>query len=172
MEIILKIVVVAIIAAILYWKTVKLYYYTIGCFRNICSLKDIQDKYKLTINNQVINNLRMSTFGIMYIVVVIPEEIESKHFDEYLQEYCKFLEQSMSVQNLYGLVMTRKEKFIMKSDEEVTNTIFYLKFIPILYKNTFGRFLLFLSLSAISIYLINRFDVAQMLLDLVKLINL
>ena len=155
-----------------YWKTVKLYSYTINCFYNICGIKYIQEKYTITIKGNTINNLRVSTFGTMYLVVVIPEEVESEYFDEYLQTYLTILEQAMVVQNLYGLVKTRKEKYLVTSDQEIKNAIFYIKFVPILYKNTFSRFICYVLVSFLSVFLINHFELIKVVLDIIRLIKI
>lgn len=159
-------------AILFYWKTVKLYYYTINCFTNICETKYIQEKYAITFKGTVINNLRISTFGTMYLAVVIPEEVEQEHFDEYLQGYLTLLEQAMVIQNLYGLVKTKKEKFLIESDDNVRNAVFYIKFIPILYKNTYLRFLYYTSSSLIIYFLINYFDLINVIFNIIKLIKI
>lgn len=156
---------------IFYWKTVKLYNYTINCFENICNTKYVQDKYRLVVNGRVIDNVRISTFGTMYLTVVIPEDVEPEYFDEYLETYLTLLEQAMVSQNLYGLVKTKKEKFLVKSDEDVKNAIFYIKFVPILYKNTYFRFICFVLASLSTIFIVNHFELINIVSNLLKLVK-
>jgi len=78
----------------------------------------------------------------------------------------------MVVQNLYGLVKTRKEKYLVTSDQEIKNAIFYIKFVPILYKNTFSRFICYVLVSFLSVFLINHFELIKVVLDIIRLIKI
>ena len=156
-------VIYLIVINIFYYKAIRLYFYTKSCFKNIIEDERLQNLYQIKIDNKSQQNIRMSIFNIMYIYVIIPENVTSDLHLQYLQDHLRFLEEALSVQNLYGLVKTEKKKYIIPSDNEKGNKsyIYLIKFIPILQGTGFKKFVLFAT-TVIAVFIaLQKFNVYE-----------
>lgn len=141
MKITLVIIIFLLTILPFYYKTIKLYVYTVRCLRMIKNNVFIQGKYKFVENGVVLDNIRMTPFNILYLYVVVPENVEEEMHSTYLVDHLRFLEDTMSVQNLYGLIRSSKQRFITEKEDGDVVSIYLIKFIPIIYKLTFFRFI-------------------------------
>lgn len=155
-----------IIVIIAFYKTIYLYYYTLACFRNIKTDERLQGLYQLVIDKKAIENIRTTIFGIMYLYVVIPQNVPRDLINEYLKEHLRFLEEALSVQSLYGLVRTKKRRFIV-DDSDQKEVIYLIKFIPILNGFTVKRIIFVVSLIAIITAVIFKYNVGNLLIQLI-----
>lgn len=156
--------VIIIIAA--FYKTIYLYHYTLACFRNIKTDERLQGLYQLVIDKKATENIRTTIFGIMYLYVVIPQNVPRDLINEYLKEHLRFLEEALSVQSLYGLVRTKKRRFIV-DDSDQKEVIYLIKFIPILNGFTVKRIIFVVSLIAIITAVIFKYNVGNLLMQLI-----
>ena len=135
--IIATIVIAVILLIILLYKPLYLLYYTISCFRNIVAEPVLQDHYKISIDGNRVNNIRLSWSGTMYLYMIIDKSVDKSEHMSKIQQHLALLEESMAVQSLYGLVISDYELY--ESDEG--HYIYLFKFIPRLQGN-FGLRLL------------------------------
>lgn len=161
-------VIFIILFTVFYYKTIKLYYYTVGCLKNIKDDDFLQGKYMMTIDDIPEENIKMSLFNILYMYVIIPEELKDVKLQmQYLQEHLQRIEDALSVQNLYGLIETKKRKFVTKDDKKI-NLIYLIKFQPIFYNLTIFRFFLFIVSLLVSFFVYNFYFNFDFFLNLVK----
>ena len=118
------------------------------------------------IDKKATENIRITIFGIMYLYVVIPQNVPRDLINEYLKEHLRFLEEALSVQSLYGLVRTKKRRFIV-DDSDQKEVIYLIKFIPILNGFTVKRIILVASLIAIITAVIFKYNVGNLLIQLI-----
>ena len=156
----------AIVVIIAFYKTMYLYHYTLACFRNIKTDERLQGLYQLVIDKKVIENIRTTIFGIMYLYVVIPQNVPRDLINEYLKEHLHFLEEALSVQSLYGLVKTKKRRFVV-DDSDQKETIYLIKFIPVLNGLTIKRVLVTVSIIIIVSLIIIKYNLGDLIMQLI-----
>ena len=156
-------VVVVIVA---FYKTIYLYHYTLACFRNIKTDERLQGLYQLVIDKKAVENIRITIFGIMYLYVVIPQNVPRDLINEYLKEHLQFLEEALSVQSLFGLVRTKKRRFIVE-DSDQKEVIYLIKFIPILNGFTIKRIIFVVTIIALFAVVIFKYNVGNFLMQLI-----
>ena len=159
-------VLAAIIIIVAFYKTIYLYHYTLACFRNIKTDERLQGLYQLVIDKKAIVNSHTTMFGIMYLYGVIPQNVPRDLINEYLKEHLRFLEEALSVQSLYGLVRTKKRRFIV-DDSDQKETIYLIKFIPILNGFTVRRVMFVALMIAIIVFFIFKYNVGNLLIQLI-----
>ena len=155
-----------IVVIIAFYKTMYLYHYTLACFRNIKTDERLQGLYQLVIDKKVIENIRTTIFGIMYLYVVIPQNVPRDLINEYLKEHLHFLEEALSVQSLYGLVKTKKRRFVV-DDSDQKETIYLIKFIPILNGLTIKRIALTIIIIFIILAMVTKYSIGDLLIQLI-----
>ena len=155
-----------IIVIVAFYKTIYLYHYTLACFRNIKTDERLQGLYQLVIDKKATENIRITIFGIMYLYVVIPQNVPRDLINEYLKEHLQFLEEALSVQSLYGLVRTKKRRFIVE-DSDQKEVIYLIKFIPILNGFTIKRIIFVATIIALSAVVIFKYNVGNFLMQLI-----
>ena len=155
-----------IVIIVAFYKTIYLYRYTLACFRNIKTDERLQGLYQLVIDKKAIENIRTTILGIMYLYVVIPQNVPRDLVNEYLKEHLRFIEEALGVQSLYGLVRTKKRRFIV-DDSDQKETIYLIKFIPILNGFTVKRIILVISAIAIITVVIFKYNVGNLLMQLI-----
>lgn len=156
--------VIVILAA--FYKTIYLYHYTLACFRNIKTDERLQGLYQLVIDKKAIENIHTTVLGIMYLYVVIPQNVPRDLVNEYLKEHLRFLEEALSVQSLYGLVRTKKRRFIV-DDSDQKEVIYLIKFIPILNGFTVKRVMFVILMIAIITVVIFKYNIGNLLMQLI-----
>lgn len=162
-------VVYLIIINLFYYKTIRLYFYTKSCFRNIIEDERLQNLYQIKIDNKSQQNIRISIFGIMYIYVIIPENVSQDLYLQYLQDHLKFLEEALSVQNLYGLVKTEKKKYAIPTEDGkgIKNCIYLIKFIPILQGVGFKKFIFFVITIFAAFIIMQKFNIYEIVYNFI-----
>lgn len=155
-----------IVIIVAFYKTIYLYNYTIACFRNIKTDERLQGLYQLSIDKKVIENIRITFLGIMYLYVIIPQNVPRDLINEYLKEHLQFLEEALSVQSLFGLVRTKKRRFIV-DDNDQKESIYLIKFIPILNGFTIKRIIIVVTIITIITMIIFKYNVGNLLIQLV-----
>lgn len=155
-----------IIVIVAFYKTIYLYHYTLACFRNIKTDERLQGLYQLVIDKKATENIRITIFGIMYLYVVIPQNVPRDLINEYLKEHLQFLEEALSVQSLYGLVRTKKRRFIVE-DSDQKEVIYLIKFIPILNGFTIKRIIFVATIIALFAVIIFKYNVGNLLMQLI-----
>lgn len=155
-----------ITVVIAFYKTIYLYHYTLACFRNIKTDERLQGLYQLVIDKKAVENIRTTIFGIMYLYVVIPQNVPRDLINEYLKEHLRFLEEALGVQSLYGLVRTKKRRFIVDGSDQ-KETIYLIKFIPILNGFTVKRVMFVILVIAIIAFFIFKYNVGNLLTQLI-----
>lgn len=139
----IEILVITAFFVILYWKTISLFRYTLQCFDNIIEDETIQKYYKMSVDGSIINNVRKSWIGVMYLYVVVPQDVNKQDYGSYLVQHLRLIDESLQVQNLYGLVRSSYESF-SSVDDGKEQTIFLVKFVPIIYGASVWKFCLLL----------------------------
>ena len=152
-----------IIVIIAFYKTIYLYHYTLACFRNIKTDERLQGLYQLVIDKKATENIRITIFGIMYLYVIVPQNVPRDLINEYLKEHLRFLEEALSVQSLYGLVRTKKRRFIVE-DSDQKEVIYLIKFIPILNGFTIKRIIFVVTIIALFAVIIFKYNVGNLLM--------
>lgn len=155
-----------VIVIIAFYKTIYLYHYTLACFRNIKTDERLQGLYQLVIDKKATENIRITIFGIMYLYVVIPQNVPRDLINEYLKEHLRFLEEALSVQSLYGLVRTKKRRFIIE-DSDQKEVIYLIKFIPILNGFTIKRIIFVATIITLFAVVIFNYNVGNLLMQLI-----
>ena len=102
----------------------------------------------------------------MYLYVVIPQNVPRDLVNEYLKEHLRFLEEALSVQSLYGLVRTKKRRFIV-DDSDQKEVIYLIKFIPILNGFTVKRVMFVILIVAIITVVIFKYNIGNLLMQLI-----
>ena len=149
MMITILIILIAFVA--LFYKPIKLYKYTSDCFTNIVENETIQMRYKMKIDGKDVMNVRKTMFNILYVFVVIPDDVRKNDYMNYIINHLQLIEESLQVQNLYGLVSSSREQFV--SEENGKERVIYLvKFKPIIYGLDLWRIVLFMLSILIAIY--------------------
>lgn len=136
-----------------FWKSIKLYVYTVKCLRNIEREDFIQQRYQVIRDGEKTKNVRMSFWNILYTFAFIPNDVPQELIQEYLQHYLQLIEDSMSAQQLYGLIRTETEQFTLDDDNK-TRVVLY-KFHPVVYRPKAYVLLLWLLAIAASIIIIH-----------------
>lgn len=168
---ILIIIIFLLVFSIFYGKSIYLYYYTVSCLKNIKNSNFLQEKYKMAKNGKIEENIRMTFLNVLYVYVIIPEDVLKNDHTLYLTEHLSYIEESLSVQNLYGLIKTDKIAYIINEKEEENkkkNYIYLIKFIPIIYNNTWKKFLLCCFISSISVVILQKIGMLEVISNLVK----
>ena len=155
-----------IVIIVAFYKTIYLYHYTLACFRNIKTDERLQGLYQLVIDKKPVENIRITIFGIMYLYVVIPQNVPRDLINEYLKEHLQFLEEALGVQSLYGLIKTKKRRFIV-DDSDQKEIIYLIKFIPILNGFTVKRIMLVILTIVIIASVIFKYNVGNLLMQLI-----
>lgn len=155
-----------VVIMIAFYKTIYLYHYTLACFRNIKTDERLQGLYQLVIDKKTVENIRTTIFGIMYLYVVIPQNVPRDLVNEYLKEHLRFLEEALSVQSLYGLVRTKKRRFIVDGSDQ-KEVIYLIKFIPILNGFTVKRVMFVILIIAIITVVIFKYNIGNLLMQLI-----
>lgn len=155
-----------IVVIIAFYKTIYLYHYTLACFRNIKTDERLQGLYQLVIDKKVVENIRITIFGIMYLYVVVPQNVPRDLINEYLKEHLQFMEEALSVQSLFGLVRTKKRRFIVE-DSDQKEVIYLIKFIPILNGFTIKRIIFVAMIIALFAVVILKYNVGNLLMQLI-----
>lgn len=159
-------ILVVVIVIVAFYKTIYLYHYTLACFRNIKTDERLQGLYQLVIDKKAVENIRITIFGIMYLYVVIPQNVPRDLINEYLKEHLQFLEEALSVQSLYGLVRTKKRRFIVE-DSDQKEVIYLIKFVPILNGFTVKRIILVVTIITLIAVIIFKYNVGNFLMQLI-----
>lgn len=149
MVITLLIILVTFVA--LFYKTIKLYKYTSDCFTNIVENETIQMRYKMKIDGQDVKNVRKTMFNVLYVFVVIPDDVRKSDHISYIISHLQLIEESLQVQNLYGLVSSSREQFVSEENGK-ERTIYLIKFKPIIYGLDLWRILVFVLMIIVAIY--------------------
>lgn len=136
---------------LLFYKTIKLYKYTSDCFTNIVENETIQLRYKMKIDGQDVKNVRKTIFNVLYVFVVIPDEVRKTDHMNYIISHLQLIEESLQVQNLYGLVSSSREQFVSEENDK-ERTIYLVKFKPIIYGLDLWRILVFILMIIVAIY--------------------
>ena len=155
-----------IVILVAFYKTIYLYHYTLACFRNIKTDERLQGLYQLVIDKKAIENIHTTVLGIMYLYVVIPQNVPRDLVNEYLKEHLRFLEEALSIQSLYGLVRTKKRRFIV-DDSDQKEVIYLIKFIPILNGFTVKRVMFVILIIAIITVVIFKYNIGNLLMQLI-----
>ena len=142
------------ITAAFFWKSAKLYIYTVRCLRNIEREDFIQQRYQIVRDGEKSKNVRISFWNVLYTFVFIPNDVPQELIQEYLQHHLRLIEDSMSAQQLYGLIRTETEQFVLDDDNK-TRVVLY-KFHPIVYRPKAYVLLLWLTVSVLSILAIHN----------------
>jgi hypothetical protein len=105
----------------------------------------------MKIDGQDIKNVRKTMFNVLYVFVVIPDEVRKTDHMNYIISHLQLIEESLQVQNLYGLVSSSREQFV--SEENGKERVIYLvKFKPIIYGLDLWRILVFILMIIVAIY--------------------
>lgn len=155
-----------IIVIVAFYKTIYLYHYTLACFKNIKTDERLQGLYQLVIDKKVVENIRITIFGIMYLYVIVPQNVPRDLINEYLKEHLQFMEEALSVQSLYGLVRTKKRRFIVE-DSDQKEIIYLIKFIPILNGFTIKRIIFVIMIIVLFAVAIFKYNVGNLLMQLI-----
>lgn len=135
----------------LFYKPIKLYKYTSDCFTNIVENETIQMRYKMVIDGNEVKNVRKTMFNILYVFVIIPDDVRKSDHVNYIISHLQLIEESLQVQNLYGLVSSSREQFSHVEDGK-ERTIYLIKFRPIIYGLDLWRIIVFVLSIIIAIY--------------------
>lgn len=165
-NVLLSEILAVIVIVIAFYKTIYLYHYTLACFRNIKTDERLQGLYQLVIDKKVVENIRITIFGIMYLYVIVPQNVPRDLINEYLKEHLQFLEEALSVQSLYGLVRTKKRRFIVE-DSDQKEVIYLIKFIPILNGLTIKRIIFVVMILVLFVIIIFKYNVGNFLMQLI-----
>ena len=165
-NVLLSEILAVIVIIIAFYKTIYLYHYTLACFRNIKTDERLQGLYQLVIDKKVVENIRITIFGIMYLYVIVPQNVPRDLINEYLKEHLQFLEEALSVQSLYGLVRTKKRRFIVE-DSDQKEVIYLIKFIPILNGFTIKRIIFVTMIIVLFAVAIFKYNVGNLLMQLI-----
>lgn len=149
MIITILIILVAFVA--LFYKPIKLYKYTSDCFTNIVENETIQMRYKMKIDGKDVMNVRKTMFNILYVFVVIPDDVRKNDYMNYIINHLQLIEESLQVQNLYGLVSSSREQFVSEENDK-ERVIYLVKFRPIIYGLDLWRIVVFVLSILIAIY--------------------
>lgn len=165
-NVLLSEILAVIVIVIAFYKTIYLYHYTLACFRNIKTDERLQGLYQLVIDKKVVENIRITIFGIMYLYVIVPQNVPRDLINEYLKEHLQFLEEALSVQSLYGLIRTKKRRFIVE-DSDQKEVIYLIKFIPILNGLTIKRIIFVVMILVLFVIIIFKYNVGNFLMQLI-----
>ena len=98
--------------------------------------------------------------------VIIPQNVPNDLELEYLKDHLQFLEEAFGVQSLYGLVKTKKRKFVTEINNQ-RQVIYLIKFIPILQGLTLRRLLLVIIIILLIIIMVLKYNLGTMLWQLI-----
>lgn len=146
---IIALIALLIVTIVFFWKSIKLYVYTVKCLRNIEREDFIQQRYQVIQDGKKTKNIKMSFWNILYTFAFIPNDVPQELIQDYLQRYLQLIEDSMSAQQLYGLIRTETEQFTLDDDNK-TRVVLY-KFHPVVYRPKTYVLLLWAVISALSI---------------------
>lgn len=136
---------------VLFYKTIRLYRYTTQCLQNIIEDETLQNNYRISVDGVEQNNLRLSFFNKLYIYVFVPLEVNKQQHGNYLVQHLRPIDEALQVQNLFGLVESSSESFVSE-DGDKKQSIYLVKFYPIVYGVTLWKILLFVSISTLSFF--------------------
>lgn len=159
-------VLIVITLCIAFYKTVYLYHYTIACFKNVTTDERLQRLYQTAVDGKLRQNIKLSPLGVLYMYVIIPQNVPNDLELEYLKDHLQFLEEAFGVQSLYGLVKTKKRKFVTEINNQ-HQVIYLIKFIPILQGLTLKRLLLAVMIALLVIIMVLKYNVGTMLWQLI-----
>ena len=159
-------VLIVITLCIAFYKTVYLYHYTIACFKNVTTDERLQRLYQTVVDGKLRQNIKLSPLGVLYMYVIIPQNVPNDLELEYLKDHLQFLEEAFGVQSLYGLVKTKKRKFVTEINNQ-HQVIYLIKFIPILQGLTLRRLLLVIIIILLVIIMVLKYNVGAMLWQLI-----
>ena len=108
-------------------------------------------RYKMKIDGKDVMNVRKTMFNILYVFVVIPDDVRKNDYMNYIINHLQLIEESLQVQNLYGLVSSSREQFVSEENDK-ERVIYLVKFRPIIYGLDLWRIVVFVLSILIAIY--------------------